>query len=194
MRLFLAVILLMCFTSVKSQNMAAKFGLEITKFKVGVNAGPYRGRTQQTDGPFDQGIAGFGQIYFPFQVSYGVTKDTSTVKYGEYDNKIILLRPSTILHLVDNGSVAYGGGIQISFRTIKHFYLEYQFGIVYLEAKEGLSPDLNDGMNLHHFVSISKPLNRHFTASLGFIHMSKGWFNSKTSNQDVISLGIRYNL
>lgn len=175
----------------KAQSNISKFNLEITKLKIGVNVGPYRGRTAETSGPFNQGFSGFGQIYFPFEFSYSGSK---AAKPNEYSNKILLVRPSIILHLVDNGSFAYGGGTQISFHTIKQFYIAYQLGIVYLKAKENASPDLHDGKNLHNFVSISKPLNQHFTANIGFIHMSKGWFKSKTSNQDVISLGLKWNL
>jgi len=191
MRILLTAILLFGFNTTKSQNNTGKFALEITKANIGLNIGPYRGRTPETDGPFNQGISGFGQVYFPFQLSYGSSEITMP---NEYSEQLILIRPSIIMHLVDNRSYAYGSAIQLSYLIIKQFYLEYQFGIVYLEAKNNVSPDLHDGMNLHHFISISKPLNQYFTASFGFIHMSKGWFKSKTSNQDVISVGIKWNL
>jgi hypothetical protein len=175
--------------TIKAQINKEKFKLEITKINFGVNAGPYRGRNPLTDGPFNQGISGFGQVYFPFQFSYG---NSNTKVSDEYSEKTFLIRSSIIMHLVDNGSYAYGSGMQVSIRSIKNFYLEYQLGIVYLEANNDISPDLNDGMNLHNFISISKPLNQHFTTSLGFIHMSKGWYDSKTSNQDVITLGLKW--
>ena len=189
--ILLASFLISSSTVLRAQSNIKNLSLEITPFKVGINVGPYRGRTPETDGPFNQGTAGFGQVYFPFKVSVG-KNDTAASK--EYSNKTLLLRPSIIIHLIDNGALAYGGAIQLSFRTIKQFYLEYQLGIVYLEANEGASPDLYDGINLHHFVSLSKPLSNHFSASIGFVHLSKGAFDSKTSNQDLITLGIKYNL
>ncbi|MBL4669830.1 MAG: hypothetical protein JKY30_11280 [Flavobacteriales bacterium] len=197
MRIVFIIILALYFTPLKSQNNAGKFGLEITKLKVGINAGPYRGRTPQTNGPFNQGIAGFGQIYFPFQWSVDYQKnynDSLSVK-NEYNNRLFLIRPSAILHVVDNESLAFGLGLQFSFLITKQFYLEYQLSGVYLEAtKEGL-PDLNDGFNLHHFVSVSKPISRHFSLSLGLIHLSSaGLGNGINSNQDVVSAGVKWNL
>ena len=177
--------------NLSAQSNTRRINLKLTKVKIGVNIGPYRGRTQQTDGPFNQGFSGFGQVYFPLEFSYGNSESKVSDEYAE---KIILIRPSMIIHLIDNGSYAYGSGIQISIRSIKNFYLEYQLGIVYLEANNDISPDLNDGMNLHNFISINKPLNQHFTASIGFIHISKGAFDSTTSNQDVITLGLKWAL
>lgn len=184
-------ILVLLTNPIKAQSIKEKLELKLSKVNVGFNVGPYRGRTPQTDGPFNQGFSGFGQVYFPLQLSYGKSK---TIEVDEYNEKLILIRPSIIIHFIDNGSYAYGSGMQISVRSIKNFYLEYQLGIVYLEAKNGISPDLNDGMNLHNFISISKPLNQHFSTSIGFIHMSKGAFDSATSNQDVIALGLKWNL
>ena len=76
----------------------------------------------------------------------------------------------------------------------KQFYFEYQLSGVYLEATSAGEPDLNDGFNLHHFVSISKPISRHFTLSLGYIHMSAAGLGGAVSNQDVVALGIKLNL
>ncbi|NQX99510.1 MAG: hypothetical protein HRT73_16780, partial [Flavobacteriales bacterium] len=145
MRIVFIIILALYFTPLKSQNNAGKFGLEITKLKVGINAGPYRGRTPQTNGPFNQGIAGFGQIYFPFQWSVDYQKnynDSLSVK-NEYNNRLFIIRPSAILHVVDNGSLAFGLGVQFSFLITKQFYLEYQLSGVYLEATKVGLPDLN---------------------------------------------------
>jgi len=178
-----------------AQSNAGKFELEITKAKFGVNIGPYRGRTLQTDGPFNQGFAGFGQVYFPFQWSIDYEKnyaDSLTIK-NEYNNRLFLIRPAVIFHLVDNGSLAFGLGIQFSFLITKQTYLEYQLSGVYLEATKAGLPDLNDGFNLHHFVSVSKPLSKHFSLSLGFVHLSRaGIGNGLTSNQDAITLGLKW--
>tara|TARA_B110000459_G_C16615755_1_gene498749 strand:+ start:2195 stop:2830 length:636 start_codon:yes stop_codon:yes gene_type:complete len=178
-----------------AQSNAGKFELEITKAKFGVNIGPYRGRTLQTDGPFNQGISGFGHVYFPFQWSLDYEKnytDSLTIK-NEYNNRLFLIRPAAILHLVDNGSMAFGLGIQLSFLITKQTYLEYQLSGVYLEATKAGLPDLNDGFNLHHFVSVSKPLSKHFSLSLGFLHLSgAGIENGLTSNQDAITLGLKW--
>ncbi|MBL4594470.1 MAG: hypothetical protein JKX68_11745 [Flavobacteriales bacterium] len=197
MRFLLVAILFISYSSIKSQNNAGKFGLEITKLKVGINTGPYRGRTPQTDGPFNQGIAGFGQIYFPFQFSTDYRSnflDSATIT-NEYNKRVFLLRPSALFHYVDNGSMAFGIGLQFSFLITKQFYIEYQLGGVYVEATVAGEPDLNDGFNLHHFISVSKPISRHFSLSLGLVHMSgAGLSNGKTSNQDVITLGVKYNL
>jgi len=210
MRLLLTIILIIIIGPTQSQNNAGKFDLEITKFKIGVNAGPYRGRTTQTNGPFDQGISGFGQIYFPFQwaVDYKSKFDNDTTildnaankparkfPLNEYNKRIFLIRPSTLLHYVDNGSMAFGIGLQFSFLIVKQFYLEYQLSGVYVEANKAGEPDLHDGFNLHHFASISKPISRHFSLSIGFIHMSgAGVGTGKGANQDVISFGLKYNL
>ena len=66
---------------------------------------------------------------------------------------------------------------------------------VYVEANKAGLPDLNDGFNLHHFISLSRPLSNHLSLSLGLIHLSSaGIGNGKNSNQDVISLGIKLKL
>lgn len=195
--LWLSILLLPFALHLEAQNNAGKFGLEITKAKIGINAGPYRGRTQQTDGFFDQGFAGYGQIYFPFQwaVDYRSNfSDTATIK-NEYNDRIFLIRPSALLHYVDNGSMAFGLSIQFSFLIVKDYYLEYQLASVYVEANAAGAPDLYDGFNLHHFLSFSKPISRHFSLSLGFIHISgAGLGNGEISAQDVASLGIKWNL
>jgi len=178
-----------------AQPNTGKFELEITKAKFGINIGPYRGRTPQTDGLFNQGLSCFGQVYFPFQWSIDYEKnyaDSLTIK-NEYNNRLFLIRPSAIFHYVDNGSMAFGLGIQFSFLITKQTYLEYQLSGVYLEATKTGLPDLNDGFNLHHFVSLSKPINKHFSLSLGLVHMSgAGIGNGLTSNQDVITLGLKW--
>ena len=198
MKYILALIFIVSSCSFKAQNNSGKFGLEITRLNIGINAGPYRGRTPQvTDGPFNQGISGFGQIYFPFQFAADYRKnflDSNTIT-NEYNNRVFLFRPSAIFHYVDNGSMAFGIGIQLSFLITKQFYLEYQLSYVYVEANKAGEPDLFDGFNLHHFASISKPISRNFTLNLGFIHMSSaGVGTGKGANQDVLSLGIKYNL
>jgi len=91
--------------------------------------------------------------------------------------------------------MAFGLGLQLSFLITKQVYLEYQISGVYLEATIAGLPDLNDGFNLHHFVSLSKPLSKHFSISIGLVHMSgAGIGNGPTSNQDVISLGLKWAL
>lgn len=183
--------------NLNAQNNAGKFGLEITRAKIGINVGPYRGRTPQTNGPFNEGFAGFGQIYFPFQLAVDYRSnflDSATI-VNEYNNRKFLLRPSALLHFVDDGSLAFGIGVQLSFLIVSDFYIEYQVTGVYLEAVKEGSPDLNDGFNLHHFSSISKPISRHFSLSLGYVHLSgAGLGNGVVSNQDVITLGIKWNL
>ncbi len=194
--------LLICFqalfyNNLSAQNIAGKFGLEITKAKIGINGGAYRGRTPETDGPFNQGFALIGQAYLPIQFAADYRKnfsDSNTIS-NEYNNRVFLLRPSALFHYVDNGSIAMGAAIQCSFLVTKEFYLEYQIGGVYLEATKAGAPDLNSGFNLHHTVSISKPISRHFSLNTSFIHMSgAGLGNGAVSNQDVITLGIKWNL
>lgn len=196
--LFISVVFLFIFfneNNIYAQSSKGNFELEITKAKLGVNIGPYRGRTEETSGPFNQGFSGFGQIYFPFQWSVDYEKNfaDSSIKKNEYNNRIFLIRPNAIFHYVDNGSMAFGLGLQFSFLITRQFYLEYQLSGVYLEAtKDGL-PDLNDGFNLHHFVSLSKPISKNFSLSVGIVHMSgAGIGNGKTSNQDVITLGLKW--
>jgi hypothetical protein len=194
--LLLTFLLLCEHKSATAQTNSGKFNLEITKAKFGLNVGPYRGRTKQTNGPFNQGVAGFGQVYFPFQytVDYKSNYADSTIS-NEYNNRIFLIRPSAILHVVDKGSLAFGIAIQLSFLIASDHYLEYQLAGVYLEANRLGEPDLYDGFNLHHFVSISKPISRHFSFSLGYIHISgAGLGNGVVSTQDVISLGVKWNL
>ena len=193
---YLSLILLLGVSPIYSQNNAGKFGLEITKAKIGINAGPYRGRTPLTDGPFDQGITGFAQVYFPFQwvADYRKNFSDSATITNEYNERVFLLRPSALFHIVDNGSLAFGLGIQMSFLITKELYLEYQISGVYLEATAEGQPDLYDGFNLHHYVSISKPISRYFSLSLGAIHLSgAGLSDQPTSNQDVITLGLKWN-
>jgi len=183
--------------NLSAQNTAGKFGLEITKAKIGINGGPYRGRTPETDGLFNQGFAVIGQVYFPIQWSADYQRnfsDSNTIS-NEYNNRVFLIRPSALFHFVDNGSIAMGAGLQFSFLITKDFYLEYQIAGVYLEATKAASPDLNSGFNLHHTISISKPINRHFSIATSLIHISgAGIDKGVVSNQDVITLGIKWNL
>lgn len=196
---FLITFLFLVFNTslLKAQSNAGKCRLEITKFNIGINAGPYRGRTPETDGFFDQGIAGFGQLYFPFQVAVDYSNhfsDSIAIK-NEYNNRIFLIRPSALLHVVDNGSYAFGLSLQFSWLITHQFYLEYQISGIYMEAPKNAAPDLYSGFNLHHFISISKPLSRHFTLTAGIVHFSGAHLgDGKISNQDLLSLGIKYNL
>jgi hypothetical protein len=178
-----------------SQGNAGKFGLEIVKTKIGFNAGPYRGRTNVTNGFFNQGVAGFGQIYFPFQmaIDYRDNFSDSVNIINEYNNRIFLIRPAALFHVIDNGSYAMGLTFQLSWLLVKQFYLEYQIGPVYVEATKGASPDLNSGFSLHHYVSISKPLSKSLTISGGITHMSNASITSSSgANHDLLSLGIKY--
>ncbi len=196
MRYVLITIFLLGLIKLPAQSSAGKFGLEITKLKMGTYAGPYRGRTEETNGPFNQGFSVIEQIYFPFQLAADYRKnfsDSSTIK-NEYNERVFLIRPSALLHYVDNGSMAFGVGIQISFLMFNQFYIEYQLSGVYLEANRAGEPDLYDGFNLHHFPSISKPISRHFTLSFGYMHMSGAGLGAPVSNQDVLALGLKWNL
>jgi hypothetical protein len=180
----------------KAQSKAGQFSLEIVNPTVSINTGFYRGRTPQTDGFFNQGIAGFGQIYFPFQLSidYRSNFSDSSKITNEYNNRIFLIRSSALFHVVDNGSLAFGLAFQFSWLIVKQFYIEYQLSPIYLEAPKTAAPDLNSGFNLHHFVSISKPIHKHFSVSLGLVHLSNaGIVSSKTSNQDVFIIGVKCN-
>ncbi|MDB4534771.1 hypothetical protein N9242_07855 [Vicingaceae bacterium] len=183
--------------NIASQNIAGKLGLEITKAKIGLNFGQYRGRSPETDGPFNEGFTIISQAYFPIQLAADYRKnftDSNTIS-NEYNNRVFLIRPSALFHIVDNGSIAMGIGFQFSFLITKEFYLEYQLAGVYLEATKSAAPDLNSGFNLHHTISISKPLCRHFSLNTSFVHMSgAGLGNGAVSNQDVITLGIKWNL
>ena len=148
--LLLGFLLVFAATNSYAQNNAGQFGLEITKAKVGLNVGPYRGRTPLTNGPFNQGVAGFAQIYFPFQFSadYRSNFSDSATVVNEYNKRKFLLRPSALLHFVDDGSLAFGMAIQFSFLIAKDHYLEYQIAGVYLEASRKDLPDLKDGFNI----------------------------------------------
>jgi hypothetical protein len=197
MRFILAFIVLFGLIPCSAQNMSGKLDLEITKAKIGINVGPYRGRSKQTNGPFNQGIAGFGQIYLPFQliIDYRSNFSDSSTIINEYNKRRFLLRSSALIHIVDNRSYAFGIGIQVSFLIVCDFYIEYQIGAVYLEASKNAGPDIYNGFNLHHVASISKPIGRHFSISMNYIHMSGGGIgNGKVSNQDIIALGIKWNL
>ena len=197
MRYLLLFILFFSLMLVDAQSQAGKLGLEITKVKLGLNVGPYRGRTPTTDGPFNQGVSFIGQAYFPFQLAADYRKnfeDSATIK-NEYNDRVFLIRPSALLHYVDNGSMAFGLGFQFSFLLGKAFYLEYQLASVYIEANKAGLPDLNDGFNLHHTASIAKPISRHFSLAFAYVHMSgAGVGTGKGANQDVITLGIKWNL
>jgi len=180
-----------------AQNNAGKFGLEIVKAKFGLNAGPYRGRTPETDGPFDQGSSGFGQIYFPFQwsVDYRSNFSDSATVVSEYNKRLFLIRPSALFHVVDNESYVMGLATQFSFLIVNDFYLEYQVAIAYVEAPKSAAPDLHSGFNLHHFASISKPVSRHFSLSFGYAHISNAFLvDTKGSNLDVLTLGLKWGL
>jgi hypothetical protein len=180
-----------------AQNNAGKIGLEITKAKFGIDFGPYRGRTESTNGFFNQGVTLITQAYFPIQWCADYQKNfelKNTIK-DEYNERIFLIRPSVLFQFVDNGSYAMGLALQFSFLLTKSYYLEYQLAGIYLEATTAGEPDLFSGFNLHHKISISKPIARHFSMSVNFIHFSGAGIDKKTtSNQDVIALGIRWNL
>lgn len=197
MRYTLITILLLSCCSINAQNQAGKLGLEIKKLQLELNAGPYRGRTAETDGPFNQGVSFIGQVYFPFQLAADYRKnftDSNDIK-DEYNNRVFLIRPSALFHYVDNGSMAFGLGVQFSFLLTNNFYLEYQITPAYVEANKAGEPDLYDGFNLHHIVSLSKPISRHFSLKLGIAHLSgAGLSSGKSANQDVITLGVKWNL
>ena len=185
-----------CFSSSYAQGNSGKFALEIMKPKMGLNAGPYRGRTQQTDGLFNQGVAGFTQVYFPFQwvIDYRNNfSDSATIK-NEYNKRLFLIRPLALFHFVDNGSYAMGIGIQFSFLITHQFYLEYQTATIYMEAPKTAAPDLRSGFNLHHFISVSKPISKRLSLSLGYTHISNAFLvSTKGSNQDIITIGGKCN-
>ena len=189
---------LTCFPQkLSAQNSAGKFGLEITKAKIWIYGGPYRGRTPETDGPFNQGFVFICQTYFPIQwtADYQKNFSDSTAITNEYNKRIFLIRPSALFHFVDNGSIAMGIALQFSFLIAKEFYLEYQLAGVYLEATKAGLPDLTSGFNLHHTISVSKPIARHFSISTSIVHMSgAGLDHGVVSNQDLIALGIKWNL
>jgi len=183
-------------TQLKAQGNEGKLKLEIVNPNIGIYAGPYRGRTAETDGFFNQGFTGFGQVYFPFQIAVDYRNkflDTATIS-NEYNNRIFLLRPSALFQVSDNGSYALGPAIQFSWLIIKDYYLEYQLAFVYLEATQAAAPNLYSGFNLHHFVSVSKPVSKHFSLSIGYVHLSgAGLGNGTVSNQDVLALGVKCN-
>ncbi|PJB14361.1 MAG: hypothetical protein CO118_09010 [Flavobacteriales bacterium CG_4_9_14_3_um_filter_32_8] len=196
---YLSILLLLTFyyASAESQNNAGKFGLEITNPNFSVYVGPYRGRTAQTDGFFNQGIVGFGQIYFPFQlvIDYRSNFLDSAIVTNEYNKRIFLIRPSALFQVVDNGSYALGIAVQLSWLIVKEFYLEYQISLAYVEATKAAAPDLYSGFNLHHFVSLSKPISKHFTLSAGYSHLSNAYLvDAKGSNMDAIVVGLKWNL
>ena len=180
-----------------SQNSAGKFGLEITKAKIGLDIGSYRGRTENSNGFFNQGFSTIAQAYFPIQwaADYQKNFESENTITNEYNNRIFLIRPSALFHFNDNRSYAMGLGIQFSFLVSNSFYIEYQLAGVYLQATKAAEPDLFSGFNLHHKISISRPISRHFSVSGSFIHLSGAGIDKKsTSNQDLIALGIRWNL
>ena len=196
---YVSIFLLLFFfcSPIQSQNNAGKLGLEITKPNIGIYGGPYRGRTPQTDGFFNQGIVGFGQIYFPFQlvIDYRSNFSDSATVTNEYNNRIFLIRPSALFQIVDNGSYTLGIAVQFSCLIVKEFYLEYQLSLAYIEATKTAAPDLYSGFNLHHFVSISKPISKHFTLSVGYSHLSNAYLvDAKGSNIDAIVVGLKWNL
>lgn len=201
MKFFLHAILILTVlhffaTPIQSQNNAGKFGLEITKPNFGIYVGPYRGRTTQTDGFFNQGIVGFGQIYFPFQltIDYRSNFSDSAIVTNEYNKRIFLIRPSALFQIVDNGSYALGFAVQFSWLIVNEFYIEYQLSLTYIEATKNAAPDLYSGFNLHHFVSISKPISKHFSLSAGYSHLSNAYLvDAKGSNIDAILIGVKCN-
>ncbi len=199
MRRLLGIVMIFTFfncNQLKAQNNAGKFGLEIINPTISLNAGPYRGRTPQTDGLFNQGFAGYSQIYFPFQlaIDYRSNFSDSANVINEYNNRVFLIRSSAVFHIVDNGSVAFGVGFQFSWLITNQFYIEYQVAPIYLEAPKTAAPDLNSGFNLHHIVSIARPISKHFSIAISLIHLSNaGLVSSKNSNQDVLSLGVKCN-
>lgn len=197
MRYSILLILIVSSFYVNAQKQAGKLGLEIKKLQLELNAGPYRGRTAETDGPFNQGVSFIGQVYFPFQLAADYRKnftDSTDIK-DEYNDRVFLIRPSALFHYVDKGSMAFGLGVQFSFLLTKNFYIEYQITPAYVEANKAGEPDLYDGFNLHHIVSLSKPISRHFSLKLAIVHLSgAGLSSGKSANQDVITLGVKWNL
>lgn len=194
--IFLIVSLSLQANSSYTQNNAGKFGLEIVNPKIGLNFGGYRGRTPETNGLFNQGVSGFGQIYFPFQMAIDYRKNfiDSISESNEYNNRVFLIRSSALFHVIDNGSYAFGLAIQFSWLLFNEFYIEYQLSPTYLEATKKSAPDLNSGFNLHHYVSLSKPITNYLSLSLGIVHLSNaGLSNQKGSNHDLLSIGFKFN-
>ncbi len=180
-----------------AQNSEGKARIEIVSSKLSLNVGSYRGRTLTTNRFFEQGAAGFSQLYFPFQlvIDYKSNFTDSSISNDEYNSRIFLVRPSFLFHYVNNGSYAIGGACQLSWKLISDFYFEYQLGLVYLEATIAAQPDLNSGFALHHYISLSKPISKRFSTSLGFTHISGANISdSKSSNHDLISLGLKFSI
>ena len=80
-------------------------------------------------------------------------------------------------------------------KTDEEYLLAEQKECTFIWTNKKGEPDLYDGFNLHHIVSVSKPISRHFSLSTSFVHISgAGLGNGTVSNQDVITLGIKWNL
>jgi hypothetical protein len=164
------------------------FNLYIKKFKAEMIGGVFRNRetSQQGFEPFNFTY----NIYLPFQF------DLNYVHLKAKD-KLLKINAAFIVHHSKYGNYALGLGTRASFLVCKRTYLSYQIGVVWCEK---VKSNTNDGINymgfcLHHEFSLTYVLSKHFEISANVVHISNGnIFKDVKNNQDVLGLGIAYQL
>ncbi len=190
MKNFIGLLLIICFYSPSFSQNNGKIGLEITKLNIGAASGYYSGRTDNSN----KGITASGQIYFPFRWTVDYESDFTDSIINEYDDRIFLIRPSFIFQTYDDIVYGFGMANQFSWLISKSFYLEYQLGVVYNEATKAAEPDIYSGFSLHHYLSMSKPLSKHFTIHFGYAHLSNaGLIKDDNSIIDAYLVGLKFN-
>lgn len=194
MRYFIISILLIGFATTKAQNNKGKFELEIVSANIGLYGTTYSTRSEGIQ-KMGKEFGFFSQVYFPFQwsVDYETNFNDSLTYNGEYNKRLFLIRPQALFSVTQQGNVFGGLSIQFSWLLFNQFYLEYTTGVVWVEAEKSATDGLSSGFNLNQTLSISQPINQHFTFSLGFNHLSGAHIFDSEANQDLVYLGLKYN-
>ena len=193
MRYFLVFLLLLSFRYTKAQNNKANFELEIINANIGLYGATYSTRSEGIK-KMGEEFGFFSQVYFPFQwaVDYESNFNDSLSYQGEYNDRLFLIRPQFLFSVTQQSNVTAGLSIQFSWLLFHQFYIEYASGVVWVEAKKSATDGLSSGFNLNQTLSISQPINNHFTFSLGFNHLSNAHISNSEANQDVLYLGLKY--
>lgn len=164
------------------------FNLYIKKTKFEVIGGGFRNRSTPTQG-FEP-INFTYHIYLPFQF------DLNYINVPAED-KILKINLPLIIHHSKYGNYAIGLGSRFSFLVYKRLYLSYQAGVVWCEVVKRNTNDgfYNMGFCLHHEFNLCYGITKKIEISANLIHLSNGGvFPGVKNNQDVIGLGLAYQL
>lgn len=172
-----------------------KFSLDIINWTVAGSVGSITNRVN----PHFERIGFSIDAYLPF---YSVVKkDPSRTTSNNGFNAITTDRVFSMrqyLSLIFNqysSSNGFGMGNQFSFYITHGFWMDYDFGLTWVESglDDGFGDDgLEKGLNFRHFFVVKKEINKHITLGLGIMHLSNGGFFDNETNYDMLATRFYY--